>query len=96
MVITQEQEQRALDECRALADHDADVRPTCYLGGEPVFWYPWERSLVPGHIRSESGRREYKISKCCEYCFDKAFATSESSEWSEEAGSAVGPIHGAK
>jgi hypothetical protein len=96
VVTTQEEEQAALDKCREYAEHDADMRPLCVIEREPVFFMEWERSLVPGHIRSAAGVSEYKISKCCEYHFDEMFATNEAAEWNEATQSAVGPIHGAK
>jgi hypothetical protein len=52
---------------------------TCYMGGEKVFYQPVsehdeQKASGPGHIYSEAGLKEYKISGACEYHFDEAFA----------------------
>jgi len=41
--------------------------------GEPVFYFDYPHALIPGHVYSESGMDEYKISGSCEYHFDKWF-----------------------
>lgn len=40
---------------------------------EAVFYLPYHKALLPGHIYSEMGLREFKISHCCEYHFDEWF-----------------------
>jgi hypothetical protein len=49
----------------------------CIEGGEYVFYYGYEKALIPGHIYSEDGLNEYHISRCCEYHFDEMFAEDE-------------------
>lgn len=41
--------------------------------GEKVFFNAGEYAVLPGHIYSEAGRREFSISNCCEYHFDQMF-----------------------
>lgn len=41
--------------------------------GEAVFYRPDNSAFGPGHIYSETGRAEFRISKCCEYHFDEMF-----------------------
>lgn len=41
--------------------------------GEPMLFLPYGKAVIPGHIYSEAGVREARISRCCEYHFDKAF-----------------------
>ena len=43
----------------------------CIAGGEAVFYYPASCAAMPGHIYSEDGRTEWKISGLCEYHFDE-------------------------
>lgn len=96
---TQEQEQKALDLCREMqsAAEAPGASGQC-VEGEAVFYYPWERSLIPGHIRSEDGVNEFKISHTCEYHFDRWFGSEDESPelWDEDTKSVVGPILGAK
>lgn len=47
------------------------------IAGEPVFYMDFKFGLVPGHIYSELGIVEFKISKSCEYHFDKWTAEPE-------------------
>jgi hypothetical protein len=42
----------------------------CY-DGEVVFFVQWHKALIPGHIYSKDGLKEYQISKHCEYHFDE-------------------------
>jgi len=39
--------------------------------GEGVFYAPWKEGLIPGHIYSPAGEREFGISGYCEYHFDE-------------------------
>jgi hypothetical protein len=43
------------------------------IEGELMLYLPFDRALVPGHIYSMDGIREARISKSCEYHFDKWF-----------------------
>lgn len=40
------------------------------IEGEAIFWHEYHRALAPGHIYSEAGRNEFRISRLCEYHFD--------------------------
>lgn len=61
---------------RTKAEADALYDLRC-INGEKVFYVPTDKAYMPGHIYSEEGMREYKISKCCEYHFDKWFEEVE-------------------
>ena len=43
------------------------------LYGEAVYYVGNDKALKPGHIYSENGISEYKISRCCEFHFDEMF-----------------------
>jgi hypothetical protein len=47
------------------------------LNGEQVMYFPADKAYGPGHIYSEAGVREFRISGCCEACFDDMFAPDE-------------------
>lgn len=41
--------------------------------GEPMLWFEFDCAVVPGHIYSEAGLREARMSGYCEYHFDRWF-----------------------
>lgn len=43
------------------------------LKGEAVFYLPAAEAVRPGHIYSDAGRDEWKISRLCEFHFDGLF-----------------------
>lgn len=59
----------------------------CY-DGEVVFFVEWHKALIPGHIYSRAGLREYQISKHCEYHFDELTFDPEEDPYGDD-GSAV-------
>lgn len=63
-------------ECQKLseqAESDEGYTYTC-TQGEKVFFYQYDHALIPGHIYSGDGIAEFRISKVCEYHFDKWMA----------------------
>ena len=56
------------------------------LWGEPMLWLPCDRAVAPGHIYSEAGLREARISGSCEYHFDKMFKPGWTDIITKEAG----------
>jgi hypothetical protein len=52
----------------------ANEAGVCSYGGERVYEQDAGFAEKPGHIYSEAGRKEYKISGCCEFHFDKHLA----------------------
>jgi hypothetical protein len=48
--------------------------PVCLVGGEPIFFVPGRYAVVPGHIYSDAGVREFRITQQCEFHFDLDFA----------------------
>lgn len=67
--------QRPVDQ---MFPHFADQKQTaqrdnrCVECGE-VITFTYTPSKKPGNIYSEAGKREYRISGCCEFCFDNMF-----------------------
>lgn len=56
----------------------AGARGACCIFGEPVFYLHGDQALIPGHIYSIDGVREFqKISRCCEFHFDAMFAVAD-------------------
>jgi hypothetical protein len=49
------------------------------INGEKVFFVEYHKALMPGHIYSRLGRKEFGISGCCEFHFDEMAKQSE--EW---------------
>lgn len=69
----------AIKDCELLIQRcfdDPTYESRC-VSGEYVFYYAYDKALLPGHIYSEIGMDEYKISKCCEYHFDEWFKEPE-------------------
>lgn len=63
----------ALAKCKDMAEevkNIPDYKSQC-LDGELVFFVEHTHALMPGHIYSYDGVREFKISKCCEFHFDE-------------------------
>jgi len=56
---------------------EAGTLETKCIAGEAVFYYPYSHGLMPGHIYSELGIYEYRISRSCEYHFDEWTAEPE-------------------
>jgi hypothetical protein len=64
---------------------DAIRNNRCYMGGEQVFYnpvskYDEQKASGPGHIYSETGLREYRLSGACEYHFDELAQEAEDPE----------------
>lgn len=53
------------------------VSSKCMHGGESVLFFEADKAYGPGHIYSEAGVREFRISNCCEYHFDEMFQAEE-------------------
>lgn len=56
------------------------------IDGEYMVYLPYERALVPGHIYSEDGIREARISGSCEYHFDRMFDEDWTDPYTGEPG----------
>ena len=72
-VTTPEEDDKARSECQEMFNTvvgDESYVNKC-LAGEPVFYYPYPKALIPGHIYSMAGRDEFYISRSCEYHFDE-------------------------
>lgn len=73
---------QALEACKdmaARAEADETYQNRC-MAGEKVYYMPYEYGLMPGHIYSELGMDEFRISQSCEYHFDKWTAEPEDEE----------------
>lgn len=53
-------------------------------GRHKVFYVEADRALVPGHIYSRAGYREYGISGYCEKCFDRICQEPDEDELPDE------------
>lgn len=76
---TPEQVSQAVSDCIKMAtqaEEDDGYNNRC-VNGEKVFYYDYYRGLMPGHIYSEDGMREFKMSGACEFHFDEWFAEDE-------------------
>jgi len=58
----------------AMADESYQNR--CVMG-EKVYYVAADKAYSPGHIYSRAGVDEFRISKCCEWHFDKWFIEDE-------------------
>lgn len=77
MAGVDEQEQALVERAAEMAaEAEANPAGRC-IEGEAVFWLAADHAVRPGHIYSEAGRAEFKISGSCEYHFDKWFAEPE-------------------
>lgn len=63
----------AVAELRKMEEAAKSTDSKSCIHGEKMLWLPYDRALIPGHIYSEDGMREARISGCCEYHFDKMF-----------------------
>lgn len=67
-----------LDQATAMAERAKTAETgTCTICEQKVFFLDHDVPLVAGHIYSEGGRAEFKISGSCEHCFDMAFAEAD-------------------
>lgn len=58
------------------ADREDSYTTRC-IQGEKIIHLPDTEARGPGHIYSEDGLQEFRISRCCEFHFDKWFAGSD-------------------
>lgn len=57
---------------KAQAENDESYQQRCIMG-EKIFYYPSAEAYVAGHIYSTDGISEFRISRSCEFHFDKWF-----------------------
>lgn len=69
----QQQQNETVTMLKGMAEAAAQTDSKRCIEGEPMLYFPYHRALVPGHIYSEGGIREARISGCCEYHFDRMF-----------------------
>lgn len=69
---------------RAEADAGGDWKKC--LKGEPMLFMECDRAVAPGHIYSEAGLKEARISGYCEYHFDRMFEPGWTDPITGEAG----------
>ena len=65
--------QRVADELNLMSVMAESLDTKRCVEGEPMLWLPYHRAVVPGHIYSEKGIDEARMSGCCEYHFDRMF-----------------------
>lgn len=57
----------------------------CWNCKKLVVMLDWHEGVAEGHIYSHDGMREYRISRVCEFCFDKLTAEPEEEDESVDA-----------
>lgn len=57
-----------------------DSAPKCRSCGKPIVYLANNESLVQGHIYSQPGLSEARITGMCEFCYDEAVESSEENE----------------
>lgn len=82
-----EGEEQAVAHLRKMAAEAAELDTMKCVHGEPMLWLEHERALIPGHIYSHRGIDEARISRCCEYHFDRMFFPGWTDPITGEAGS---------
>lgn len=75
-VPSEEDDRLAKEACNMLSTAAEEaVREETYglrcIAGEAVFFYNYPYGLMPGHIYSHLGIKEFKISQSCEFHFDQ-------------------------
>lgn len=65
--------QAIVDRLAAMAREAEDAHTMRCTYGEPMTYLPAHRAYAPGHIYSEMGVNEARISGMCEYHFDFLF-----------------------
>jgi hypothetical protein len=67
------EDERVLNFCKLsqaeVAEHP-EYTKQCLLG-EGVYYVEYYKALLPGHIYSQAGVKEFGISRMCEYHFDE-------------------------
>lgn len=85
-VTTEADDAEALRNCAVMAVEaqgraDAGTYHAKCIAGEAVFYYPYPKALIPGHIYSQAGMDEFKISTACEFHFDEWFSDDEEEDY---------------
>lgn len=70
---------RRTQKMKDAAEADPEYQLRCIFGEKP-FYSEDDRARMPGHVYSEAGIREFAISSCCEFHFDKMFASGSEDE----------------
>lgn len=70
---------KARQQCQTMLDtaNSDDTYQNVCVAGEKVVFLDFPFALMPGHIYSEAGVDEFRISGCCEYHFDTWFKEEE-------------------
>jgi len=64
----------------------ASAEGLCLKCGVPVYFQGWTHGVAEGHIYSDAGLAEFKISGFCEYCFDLVTLPPEEDEYVDHGG----------
>lgn len=62
---------------------NAKLSGTCVACRQPFYYKPAEKAEAHGHVYSEMGLKETRISGLCEYCFDE-IADDRDDKWGDE------------
>jgi len=64
---------------------EATFLGTCVECTHATYHVPGKWAIAPGHTYSDLGVREFRISRLCEWCFDKITDAAEGGDWSDES-----------
>lgn len=67
-------------------ERERAARGTCLSCKEAVFFVAHNHAQREGHIYSDAGLSEFRISGFCEYCFDKVTAEPEEDDYVDHGG----------
>jgi len=68
---TEERRTEIVIKVREMAEAIPHYELRCMNCKHAVVDIPYTHALAAGMIYSRAGKREYRISQCCEFCFDK-------------------------
>jgi Pyruvate/2-oxoacid:ferredoxin oxidoreductase delta subunit len=66
---------------RIYATEEPGYDMRCMNCKKAVFYAPHPEGLIEGHVYSQNGMLEYRISRYCEFCFDKVTEEDEEDVW---------------
>lgn len=67
-------------------EREQAARGRCLSCKEEIFYEKAQSAHREGHIYSDAGLSEFRISGFCEYCFDKVTAEPEEDEYVDHGG----------
>lgn len=69
--MNETEETARVDAMRDMVEADPNYDLRCIVGGEKVFYVVDTAARIAGHIYSPKGHAVYRISRCCEFHYDR-------------------------